>query len=162
MAVRNDKGQFEKGRSGNPRGRPSQKQTTHRTPAGYRATMLEVAAMPVAFVDRETGEVGEVSLLRANMMALGRKGAGGHAPSAKLFLEKNFEAAGVHGELTQMHRYLLEENSRLELQVEQLQARLPQGVGGVLVVPDEEWKERARQKEENWRQRKISVNPPTR
>ena len=162
MAVRNDKGQFEKGRSGNPRGRPSQKQTTHRTPAGYRATMLEVAAMPVAFVDRETGEGGEVSLLRANMMALGRKGAGGHAPSAKLFLEKNFEAAGVHGELTQMHRYLLEENSRLELQVEQLQARLPQGVGGVLVVPDEEWKERARQKEENWRQRKISVNPPTR
>ena len=162
MAVRNDKGQFEKGRSGNPRGRPSQKQTTHRTPAGYRATMLEVAAMPVAVVDRETGEVGEVSLLRANMIALGRKGAGGHAASAKLFLEKNFEAAGVHGELTQLHRYLMEENSRLELQVEQLQARLPQGVGGVYEIPAEEWHERARQKEENWRQRKISVDPPLR
>lgn len=160
MAERNTKGQFEKGRSGNPNGRPSKRQTTHRTPAGYRATMLEVAAMPVPTVDRATGEVGEISLLRANMMALGKKGASGHAPSAKAFLEKHFEAAGVHGELTQLHRHLLEENSRLELQVEQLKALLPSNAGGV--VSQEEWQAHARQKEENWRRRTTSVNPSPR
>lgn len=162
MLDRNEQGRFQKGVSGNPRGRPPKRQTTHRTPAGYRATMLEVAATPVPFVDRETGEHGEMSLLRANMLALGRKGASGHAPSAKAFLEKHFEAAGVHGELLQLHRYLLEENSRLELQVEKLQARLPKHSGGVLQLSEEEWRERARQKEEQWRNRTASVDPSPR
>lgn len=159
MEKRDRKGQFRKGVSGNPRGRPTKRQTTHRTPAGYRATLLEVGAMPVPYVDRETGESGEMSLVRANMLALGRKGAGGHAPSAKAFLEKHFEAARVNGELTQLHRYLLEENSRLELEVERLRELIPNQSGGVLTLPEEVWRERARQKEEQWKNRKVDVNP---
>ena len=160
MTDRKKNGQFEKGRSGNPRGRPSKRQVTHRTPAGYRVAMLEVGATRVSMLDRETGETIETSLLRANMLALGRKGASGHAPSAKAFLDKYFEAAGVHGELTQLHRHLLEENARLELQVERLQAMLPKG-GGVMQVevPHEEWQRLVGAKEEAWRDRKVDVNP---
>ena len=160
MTDRKHNGQFEKGRSGNPRGRPSKRQTTHRTPAGYRVAMLEVAAMPVSMIDRETGEPIEISLLKANMLALGRKGAAGHAPSAKAFLEKHYEAAGVHGELTQLHRYLMEENARLELQVEQLLAKLPKGGGVVHAdVLEEDWMRLVNAKEEAWRDRKVDVNP---
>lgn len=161
MEERNEKGQFRKGQSGNSRGRPPKRRpVTHTTPAGYRATMLEVAAMPVPFVDRETGETGEISLLRANMIALGKKGASGHAPSAKLFLEKHFEAAGVHGELLQLHRYLLEENARLELQVERLSELVPGKITGV--VTTEEYEKLADAKARAWRERRSSVNPPPR
>jgi hypothetical protein len=161
MTKRSQNGRFEKGQSGNPRGRPPKRaMTTHTTHSGYRATMLEVAAMPVPYVDRETGETGEISLLRANMIALGRKGAAGHAPSAKLFLEKHFEAAGVHGELLQLHRYLLEENARLELQVERLSELVPGRVTGV--VTKEEYEQLADAKARAWRERRISVNPPPR
>lgn len=66
----------------------------------------------------------------------------------------------MHGELTQLHRYLMEENARLELQVERLLAKLPKG-GGVLhvEVPEEEWMRLAGAKEEAWRDRKVDVNP---
>lgn len=154
-------GRFEKGQSGNPSGRPSKRRVTHNTTAGYRLAMLEVGAMTVPMVDKATGEIDEISLVRANMIALGRKGASGHGPSAKAFLEKHAEAAGIHGELTELHRYLLRENARLEILVEHLESQISQRRGGVIhyEVPEDQWMQLAGAKEEKWRNRKISVEP---
>lgn len=154
-------GRFEKGRSGNPSGRPSKRRMTHNTTAGYRLAMLEVGAMTVPMVDKATGKIDEISLVRANMIALGRKGASGHAPSAKAFLEKHAEAAGIHGELTELHRHLLRENARLEILVDHLESQISQRRGGVIhyEVPEDQWMRLAGAKEEKWRNRKISVEP---
>ncbi|ANC52523.1 hypothetical protein A4249_01785 [Brevundimonas sp. GW460-12-10-14-LB2] len=134
---------------------------THNTTAGYRLAMLEVGAMTVPMVDKATGKIDEISLVRANMIALGRKGASGHAPSAKAFLEKHAEAAGIHGELTELHRHLLRENARLEILVDHLESQISQRRGGVIhyEVPEDQWMRLAGAKEEKWRNRKISVEP---
>lgn len=156
-------GRFKPGQSGNPRGRPPKRKTTHRTSAGYRATMLEVGAMPVQVKDKMTGETQEISLQRANMLSLGHKGASGHAPSAKLFLEKQAEAIGIHGELTELFRHLMQENARLTLTVER-QAELLNRNGGVVNFEpsEEEWMRLAGVMEENWKSRKVSVEPKPR
>lgn len=154
-------GRFEKGRSGNPRGRPSKRRVTHNTTAGYRFTVLDVGATKVPAIDKATGEIEEITLVRANILALGLKGASGHAPSAKAFLEKHAEAAGIHGELTELHRHLLKENARLEILVEHLESQISQRRGGVIhyEVPEDQWMQLAGAKEEKWRNRKISVEP---
>ena len=66
----------------------------------------------------------------------------------------------MHGELLQLHRYLLEENARLELQVERLSELVPGRATGV--VTREEYEKLADAKARAWRERRSSVNPPPR
>lgn len=117
--------------------------------------------MTVPIVDKATGEIEEMSFVRANMIALALKGASGHTPSSKAFLEKYTEAAGIHGELTELTHFLFRENARLELLVDHLQSQMPKGRGGVVhyEVPEDQCMQLVGAKEEKWRNRKISVEP---
>lgn len=160
MTDRKENGQFGKGRSGNPSGRPRKLGRSRSTP-GYRADVLEVGRMMVSTTNRETGEVEEISMVKAAMMALGRKALSGHAPSAKAFLDKYAEAARINGELTELHFGLLSETARLELENEKLRSMLPQQRGGVVEVSvdPERWARLVGAKVEAWQDRKGSVEP---
>jgi hypothetical protein len=83
MAVRNQKGQFEKGSSGNEYGRPAKEKTSHRLPARNRNAILDIAERRIDITIG--GKKEELTLFEANVLRLGMDGAQGNRVSARQF-----------------------------------------------------------------------------
>lgn len=153
MVERNEKGQFEKGISGNPRGRGVKAPRRHRLPISNRLTAFEVAEMPVTLQDRN-GEFEQTTYYRAVLIAMARKGMAGHAPSQRAFLEQIDRAAAAYGDSHALIQFLFRETARLETLVDQYEAESLKRKGGVLVVSQEEWDRRTAELNRKWEERK--------
>ena len=155
MVAQKAAGRFVKGQSGNPNGRPKKLPQRHRLPASNRMTVFEVAEMPVTVNDRSSGSSEEMTLYRANLMAMGKRGAAGHAPSQKAFMAQVDKAAASYGDSHALTQFLFRETARLETLVAQYEARAQRSGSGVLVLDQEEWDRRTAELNRQWDQRKV-------
>ncbi|MCA3698606.1 MAG: hypothetical protein IOB84_02290 [Brevundimonas sp.] len=153
MAERNDKGQFEKGHTGNPLGRGARRQRRHRLPVSNRLTAFEVAEMPIEMKGRD-GENEVTTYYRGVLIAMARKGMAGHAPSQRAFLEQVDRAAAAYGDSHALIQFLFRETARLETLVDQYEAKAVTRRTGVLEVSQEEWDRRTAELNERWEKRK--------
>jgi len=153
MGERNEKGQFEKGHSGNPLGRGVKRPRRHRLPASNRLTAFEVAEMPIELKGRD-GETEVTTYYRGVLIAMARKGMGGHAPSQRAFLEQIDRAAAAYGDSHALIQFLFRETARLETLVDQYEALAVTRRTGVLEVSKEEWDRRTAELNERWETRK--------
>jgi hypothetical protein len=135
-ADRDTRGQFVKGVSGNPKGRPRKLEHRHRYPDANRATAFEVAEHMVSYIDRD-GTPAEMTAYQAILMSQVRKAMTGHTPSARLLMGHFEKAAAIHSELTQMQRQLFMENLELREQLETYRELYPPVTHGVVhKLPD--------------------------
>lgn len=135
---RNANGQFAKGHTGNPNGRPPKVVPRHRLPHVNRRTIFEVAEMRVPMRSKDGTDLGEVSIYRGVMLALGQKAMEGNIAAQRLFLQHVNEAASVHGPLMQYTASLMKDNDRLREDIDTLRAIFPKfdGTGTVIMQPD--------------------------
>jgi hypothetical protein len=123
---RRSNGQFPKGKSGNPKGRP-RKKIRHSIPDPNRRAIFRIAerVVPVTI----NGKTEELTLFEASVFQLGLQGAKGDKSAAKLFVEAVNRAAKENGDNHEFTRMLLQEVNDQRKVVEELVAeRLRSGV----------------------------------
>jgi len=131
MEERKANGQFSKGVSGNPNGRPRRREPDHSLPAANRRAIFEIANTPVEVTIR--GKKVTKTLYEATMLHLGKAAAHGDLQAGKLFARYVHDAA--REDLTMRlsnlrHREYVE---GLETELDELRRR--SGRHGVVVVP---------------------------
>jgi hypothetical protein len=130
-STRNSTGQFVKGVSGNPTGRPRKTYDKMRVPQHFATVMREVAAMTVPM--KIDGEEVEVATTRAMLIQLRRTGLQGCFKSQKLFFELQRAALEEDVGRHSLIREAYLEIERLREENATLKSRLPRG--NVIHVP---------------------------
>lgn len=133
MAVRNDKGQFEKGFSGNEYGRAAKKQTSHRLPATNRNSILAIAERRIEIT--VGGKKEEMSLFEANVLRLGMDGANGNRLSARQFAQLLLTTAKEDLTMTLSSKVLMAEMDETQSEIERLRSKLERRTGVVILPP---------------------------
>jgi hypothetical protein len=126
-------GRFEKGQSGNPKGRPRKSADRARTPKHITEIFREVAEEAVVLRGKD-GELTEVSGLRAVMRALRNKAIQGSPAAMRTYLDMAKRTAGDIPRYEWMLR--LQEEMIEELQTEVLELRKlvpPRETHGVMI-----------------------------
>ena len=129
---RNQDGTFPRGVSGNPDGRPKKPAPRYRFAPQMRKAIFEVSEMPFTLTSAD-GPV-EIGAFKAILLAMAKKGAAGHAPSAKIFLEYHRMAASQHNEEMNVQSWLLESLKEAQAELAAMKARYPEQNHGVVVM----------------------------
>lgn len=137
MADRKKNGQFEKGRSGNPRGRPKKQADRAEMPHHVREIVKQVGEEVISLRSSDGGTV-EMSSIRAVLIALRTKALNGSIQAQRAFLaltQKNVEAISRYRRVIELLedwvKDLQEENARLREQIPRKQTH-----GVVVKLPD--------------------------
>lgn len=154
MAERNEKGQFQKGQTGNPLGRGAKRARRHRLPVSNRLTAFEVAEKPVT-VQSRSGELETTTIYEGVLLAMAKKALGGHAASQRAFLDQINRAAAAYGDSHELVQFLFRYTAKLETLVDQYEAAAAKTQTGVLVVSQEEWDRRTEDLNRRWAERKV-------
>lgn len=132
MAVRNRKGQFEKGASGNENGRPSKKAPSHRIPAFNRNAVFAIAEM-----QREVtidGEKRLMTLYEAAVLRMAIAAASGDRVACQKFVSLVDETASRDLSMRLATKRLMEEMDETQAENERLRQKLEKRTG-VVIMP---------------------------
>lgn len=136
MAVRNQKGQFEKGSSGNEYGRPAKEKTSHRLPARNRNAILDIAERRIDITIG--GKKEELTLFEANVLRLGMDGAQGNRVSARQFAKLVEDTAKEDLTMKLSVKRLMAEMERTQTENAELRAKNARR-NGVVEMPADHW-----------------------
>ncbi len=133
MAVRNKKGQFEKGASGNENGRPSRKAPSHRKPAFNRNAVFAVAEM-----QREVifdGQKRLMTLYEAALLRMAIAAANGDRVACQKFVSLVDETATRDLSMRLATKQLMAEMDETKAENERLRQKLERRTGVVVLTP---------------------------
>lgn len=133
MAVRNQKGQFEKGSSGNAYGRPAKTAPSHRIPAFNRNFVFGIAEM-----QREVtidGEKRMMTLYEAAVLRLAIAAANGDRVACQKFVSLVDETANRDLAMRLATKQLMAEMEATQIENERLRQKLEQRTGVVVLPP---------------------------
>lgn len=136
MAVRNRKGQFEKGSSGNEYGRPPREKTSHRLPARNRNAILDIAERQIEIT--MGGKREQLSLFEANVLRLAMDGAQGNRVSARQFAKLVDDTAKEDLTMKLSVKQLMAEMERTQAENAELRAKNARR-NGVVEMPRDHW-----------------------
>jgi hypothetical protein len=132
MGVRNRKGQFEKGVSGNPWGRRAREKPSHSLPALNRKVVFEIAEKEMEVTIN--GQKETMSLYKAAVMRLAVAAAGGDRVAARQFTELVSDTAKEDLTMRLKSKLLMEQLDAVREENERLRSKL-EGRTGVVTVP---------------------------
>lgn len=137
MAVRNNRGQFEKGSSGNENGRPKREKPNHRLPARNRDAIFRIAEM-----EREVvidGVRQTLTLFEAAAMRLAIAAAGGDRVATRQFVQLVSDAAKEDLSMRLRTKLMVADMEEVREQNEMLREKLGSRTGGVIHDPNHDW-----------------------
>lgn len=134
MAMRNRKGQFEKGVSGNPWGRRASEKPSHSLPALNRKVVFEIAEKEMEVTINGVKET--MSLYKAAVMRLAIAAAGGDRVAARQFTELVSATAKEDLTMRLKSKLMMEQLDTVREENERLKAKLEARTGVVTVPVD--------------------------
>ena len=130
MAVRNAKGQFEKGFSGNGNGRGARKKPSHRLPALNRKAILEIAEKEMEVT--VNGERQTMSIYQAALWQMGIAAVKGDRVAARQFVQLVSDTAKEDLTMSLRTRLLMDEMNDVRDENERLKDKVEQRTGVVI------------------------------
>lgn len=137
MAQRNQKGQFEKGSSGNTSGRPTREKPSHRMPAKNRKTILDIAEREIdVTID---GEKQKMSFFEAALWRLAMASAQGNRIAARDFAQIVMATAREDLSMNLRTKLLMQQMDDALAENEMLRGKVAARTGGVIHDPNHNW-----------------------
>ncbi len=133
---RDDAGRFQKGVSGNPKGRPRKERKYHGTPVMNRLSIFRIMEQEVPV--RSTDGVTTKSLYEAIFEKAAYMAAAGDRQAMKMVLAEANRAAEDNEKQLDTIEYLKMRIAMLEIDLAEWESKYPRQTHGVLVMPAKE------------------------